>query len=472
MRSLTDNRLRLVAAVALWSFAAGAASALEAGRAPNILVIWGNDVGIADIGAYADTDATPNIDRIAAGGALFTQAYAPQSGTAGRAAFLLGQNAFRTGLLTVGEPRSGHGIPDWAPSVADILGERGYVAGHFGLADVGSRDVHLPTNHGFDTFYGLVHEPALRNHPKARGIVRARADGWIEDTGPLDDDRVQTADDEFVDASIGFIERAAGDGTPFFAWLNTIQSPDEGPLAAHDEDVGRLLDRLEALGIADDTIVIYATDSAAGAGPAEGGVPDEAMRAPLLVRWPGVIEPATRVDDMIVHEDWLPTLASAAGAADIVARLGRGHRIDGRRYKVHIDGHDFLPRLAGERVPAPRDYVLFFDADGSLDGVRWTGARAHFRFLDTSFAGHVRSVRSHPVVTDLDGAALSRAADGGPTPGESTVVALNAFVESLSDYPSQENIGGGKDEATKRLFRSHAALESRVSAAQETRPRW
>lgn len=474
MRTLIHNGFRFVGVAMLWSVAAGAASALETARTPNMLVIWGNDVGVADIGAYADSNATPNIDRIAAGGALFTQAYAPSGGTAGRTAFLLGQNAFRTGLLAVGEPRSAHGIPDWAPSIADVLGERGYVAGHFGLADVGSRDVHLPTNHGFDSFYGLVHDPALRNHPRARGIVRSRADGWIEDTGPLDRERTETADDEFVDASIEFIERAAADGTPFFAWLNTIKAADGADgasLARHDEHVGRLLDKLEALGIADDTLVIYATDSAAGDGPAAGAALDEAFRAPLLVRWPGVIEPGTRIDDLIVHEDWLPTLASAAGAGEIVARLGKGYRIEGRRYKVHIDGHDFVPRLAGERVSPPRDYVFFIATDGTLDGVRWAGARAHFEFLDTSFAGRARTVRANPVITDLDGGALPQPAAGGRSLAESTVAALAAFVETLSAYPSQENIGTGGGE-TDRLLRSHALLEERVDAARETRPRW
>ncbi len=472
MHALLKKWSLVLGAAVACSAATGDALALE--RGPNMLVIWGKNVGVAEIGAYADTEATPNIDRIARDGALFTQAYAPPTGTAGRAAFLLGQNAFRTGLLSVGAPRSAHGLPDWAPSIADVLGERGYVTGQFGLSDTGSRDVHLPTNHGFDRFFGLTHDPTLVDHPAARGIVRARADGWIEDTGPLDRARRETADDEFVAAGIEFIETAVADGKPFFAWLNTIQSADDAgeaaALTAHDEDVGRVLDRLEALGIAGNTIVIYATDSAANALPADGVSPDQALRTPLLVRWPGVIEPGTRVDDLIVPEDWLPTLAAAAGAQEIVARLGKGYRIDGRRYKVHIDGHDFMPRLAGDRVPPPRDYVLFFGADGSLSGVRWAAARAHFEFLDTPFAGRQRGVRSHPVVTDLHGRTLSRPAAGGQALADSTVTALTAFVDTLSDYPSQENINGSDDAET--LLRSHTLLESRVAEAQDTRPRW
>jgi len=280
--------------------AAGAAAAQDDATAqrPNILVIWGDDIGVHNVSAYNHGIMgyqTPNIDRIAAEGAMFTDAYAQQSCTAGRASFILGQHPFRTGLLTIGMPGSDHGIPDWSPTIADALKDQGYRTGQFGKNHLGDRDEHLPTNHGFDEFFGnLYHlnaeeepesyyypqDPEFRERFGPRGVIRASADGEIEDTGPLTRNRMETVDEEFLTSALDFIDRSVEAGEPFFVWFNAsrmhvwthLKPESQGVtgiglypdgMVEHDGHVGQLLDKLDEHGIADNTIVMYSTDNGA-----------------------------------------------------------------------------------------------------------------------------------------------------------------------------------------------------------------
>ena len=340
---------------------------------PNILVIWGDDVGVHNISAYNHGIMgyrTPNIDRIAKEGAMFTDAYAQQSCTAGRSSFILGQHPFRTGLLTIGMPGSDHGIPDWAPTIGDLLKEQGYSTAQFGKNHLGDRDKHLPTNHGFDEFFGnLYHlnaeeEPETYYYPKdpefhkkfgPRGVIKSSADGKIEDTGPLTRERMETADEEFAAAGLDFIERNAKAKKPFFCWMSTtrmhvwtrLKKESQGKtgiglypdgMAEHDGHIGVFLDKLDELGIADNTIVVYSTDNGAekfswpdgGISPFHGekGTTFEGgFRVPQVIRWPGVIKPGTIYNDIISHEDWLPTFLAAAGVPDVVEKCKKGlHR--------------------------------------------------------------------------------------------------------------------------------------------------
>jgi arylsulfatase A-like enzyme len=343
---------------------------------PNILVIWGDDVGVHNISAYNHGIMgyqTPNIDRIAREGALFTDAYAQQSCTAGRASFITGQHPFRTGLLTIGMPGSPHGIPDWTPTIADLLKEEGYATAQFGKNHLGDQDNHLPTNHGFDEFYGnLYHlnaeeepetyyypqDPEFRERYGPRGVIRSSADGAIEDTGPMTRQRMETADEEFLAAGLDFMERSVEQDTPFFMWFNTTRMhvwtrlkpeaqgrtgiglyPDG--MVEHDDHVGMLLDKLEELGVDENTIVIYSTDNGAekvswpdgGITPfhgEKGTTWEGGFRVPKLVRWPGTIEPGTVINDIISQEDWMPTLLAAAGEPDVVEEA-QG-RLPGQRH--------------------------------------------------------------------------------------------------------------------------------------------
>ena len=417
------------------------------GQKPNILVIWGDDVGVHNISAYNHGVMgyeTPNIDRIAEEGALFTDAYAQQSCTAGRASFILGQHPFRTGLLTIGMPGSDHGIPDWAPTIADLVKDQGYMTGQFGKNHLGDQDKHLPTNHGFDEFFGnLYHlnaeeEPETYYYPKdpefakqygPRGVIKSSADGKIEDTGPMTKKRMETADEEFLASGLDFIDRAHKADKPFFVWMSTtrmhvwtrLKEESEGRtgiglypdgMAEHDDHVGMLLAKLDELGIADNTIVIYSTDNGAetvswpdgGITPFKGekGTTWEGgFRVPLVVRWPGVIEPGTKNNDIISHEDWMPTLMAAIGDPNIVEKLKSGHRANGKRWKVHLDGYNFLPRFKGEVDEGPRNQIFYFDQSGSLNAVRWDDWKIHFAILEGNITDAQRIETSWPIVINL-----------------------------------------------------------------------
>ena len=371
------------------------ASPAAAQEKPNILVIWGDDVGVMNISAYHHGlmgGSTPNIDRIANEGAIFTDAYAQQSCTAGRASFILGQHPFRTGLLTIGMPGAEQGIMDKDPTIAELLKPHGYVSGQFGKNHLGDRDEHLPTNHGFDEFFGnLYHlnaeeEPESEFYPKdpqfkerfgPRGVLHTYADGRIEDTGPLTRKRMETVDDEFLGAAVDFIERAHNNGQPFFVWHNSTRMhvwthlpPEyEGKsgygmyadgMMQLDDDVGVLLDKLEELGILDNTIVVFSTDNGAekftwpdgGTTPfrgEKGTTWEGGFRVPQMVRWPGVVEPGTVINDIFSHEDWMPTLLAAAGEPGIKEKLLNGYEAAGKTFRVHLDGYDQTELLKGAK---------------------------------------------------------------------------------------------------------------------------
>jgi arylsulfatase len=402
-------------------FLCGAASAQDK---PNIVVIWGDDIGWYNISAYnlgVMGYETPNIDRIAREGAIFTDWYGQQSCTAGRAAFLTGQSPIRTGLLKVGLPGAKEGIMEEDPTVAGLLKEYGYMTAQYGKNHLGDLDEHLPTNHGFDEFLGnLYHlnaeeEPENPDYPSnpefkkkfgPRGVIRATAGGDIEDTGPLTRKRMETIDEEVTEGALDFIDRAHDSGKPFFLWWNStrmhiwthLKPESEGVtglgvypdgMVEHDAMVGEILAKLDELGIADNTIVMYSTDNGAEVmtWPDGGTTPfagekntqwEGGYRVPTLIRWPGVIEPGTRINNIGSHEDMLPTLLAAAGTDDIKERLSDGGvRAIGRRYKVHIDGYNLLPALKGEEE-WPRKEFLYWTDDGNLAALRYNQWKVHF----------------------------------------------------------------------------------------------
>lgn len=417
------------------------------GQKPNILVIWGDDIGVHNISAYNHGIMgyqTPNIDRIASEGALFTDAYAQQSCTAGRASFILGQHPFRTGLLTIGMPGSPHGIPDWSPTIADMMKDHGYATAQFGKNHLGDQDEHLPTNHGFDEFFGnLYHlnaeeEPESYYYPKnpefrekfgPRGVIRASADGEIEDTGPLTRKRMETVDEEFLSGALDFMDRSVQQNEPFFLWFNAsrmhvwthLKEESKGVtgiglypdgMVEHDGHVGQLLDKLDELGIADNTIVMYSTDNGAEtvSWPDGGTTPfhgekgttwEGGFRIPLLVRWPGTIEPGSKMNGIISHEDWFPTFAAAVGEPDIVEKVKEGHSMNGKEWKVHLDGYNQLPYLSGETEDSAREEIFYFDQGGNLNAVRVQDWKIHFAILTGNITSAVREIPAWPKVVHL-----------------------------------------------------------------------
>jgi arylsulfatase len=388
---------------------------------PNILIIWGDDIGWFNVSAYNHGIMgyrTPNIDRIAREGALFTDWYGQQSCTAGRAAFITGQSPIRTGLTKVGLPGADLGLQAEDPTIADILKSLGYVTGQFGKNHLGDRDEFLPTAHGFDEFFGnLYHlnaeeEPEHPDYPKdpnfrkkfgPRGVLRCSAtpDGKqkIEDTGPLTRKRMETVDQEFLDASLKFIDKAAKDKKPFFCWWNStrmhifthLKKESEGVtglgvypdgMVEHDGHVGKLLNKLDELGIADNTLVMYSTDNGAEvmSWPDGGSTPfrgekdtnyEGGWRVPCAIRWPGMIKPGTTSNEIFSHTDMLPTLAAAAGEPDIVGKLKTGHKAGSKTFKVQIDGYNLLPFLKGEVKENPRKAFLYWSDDGDLMALRY-----------------------------------------------------------------------------------------------------
>ncbi|MDE1993585.1 MAG: arylsulfatase [Rhizobiaceae bacterium] len=387
---------------------------------PNILVIFGDDIGQSNISAYSFGVMgykTPNIDRIAKEGMMFTDYYAENSCTAGRSTFITGQVCLRTGLCKVGIPGAPVGLQPRDITIAQALKPLGYATGQFGKNHLGDRDEFLPTNHGFDEFYGnLYHldaeeEPERPYYPKddtdwvkanaPRGVLRASADGKIEDTGPLTTKRMETVDDETTGAAIDFMQRKVKEGKPFFTWMNTTrmhafthvrdsmkgQSGMPGNeyadgMVEHDGDVGKLLKTLDDLGIADNTIVVYTTDN----GPNQFSWPDAAttpfrsekdtnwegaFRVPALVRWPGHIKAGEVTNEMMSGLDWFPTLLAAAGDPDIKDELLKGKTINGNQFKVHLDGFNQLPLLTGTDAKSARDEFFYFNDDGQLVAVRF-----------------------------------------------------------------------------------------------------
>jgi len=470
-----------------------AAQMTASGRKPNILVMWGDDIGVHNISAYSQGIMgykTPNIDRIAKEGALFTDAYGQQSCTAGRASFILGQEPFRTGLLTIGMPGSDHGIPDWTPTIADLLKAQGYTTGQFGKNHLGDRDKHLPTNHGFDEFYGnLYHlnaeeepegyyypkDPEFRKKYGPRGVIHSFADGRIEDTGPLSRARMPTIDEEITAAAKKFIDAAVKQNKPFFVWYNTtrmhvwthLKKESDGVtgiglypdgMVEHDKMIGGMLKQLDDLGIADNTIVMYSTDNGSevvswpdgGTTPFKGekGTTWEGgFRIPLLVRWPGVIKPGTVYNDIIALIDWMPTLVAAAGEPNVVDKLTKGYQANGKTFKIHADGYNFLPYFKGEVPKGPRDTIYYFSQGGEMNAVRWNDWKIHFATTDGNIATGVRSAPGWPVIVNLRADPYERA------PGESGMYIrwyadllwlfvpvqekLKGFFATYGEYPNQ-----------------------------------
>ncbi len=391
---------------------------------PNILVIWGDDIGQFNISAYNRGMMgyrTPNIDRIAAEGALFTDWYGQQSCTAGRAAFITGQSPIRTGLTKVGLPGAPEGMKIEDPTIAGLLKPLGYMTGQFGKNHLGDRDEMLPTNNGFDEFFGnLYHlnaeeEPENVDYPKdeefrknfgPRGVIKSSADGSIEDTGPLTKKRMETVDEEVTAAALDFIDRAHEQGKPFFVWWNStrmhifthLKEESKGKtgygvyadgMVEHDGMVGQLLDKLDELGIADNTIVMYSTDNGAETFTwPDGGTTmfkgekntqwEGGFRVPTVIRWPGTIQPGTVINDMLAHEDMLPTLLAAAGEPDIKEKLlNGGVQAIGREYKVHLDGYDIAPLLKGEGENPRKEFIYWTD-DGSIAALRYNDWKVTF----------------------------------------------------------------------------------------------
>jgi arylsulfatase len=392
-------------------------SSVFAADKPNILVVWGDDIGQSNISHYTHGMMgyqTPNIDRIAQEGMTFTDYYGEQSCTAGRSSFITGQSVFRTGLSKVGLPGAKEGMQVEDPTIAGLLKNHGYATGQFGKNHLGDRDEMLPTNHGFDEFLGnLYHlnaeeEPENEDYPKnpeflkkfgPRGVIHSTAGGAIEDTGPLTKKRMETIDDETSDAAIDFIEKQHKAGKPWFVWwsgtrmhfrthvkkeLRGISGQDEyaDGMVEHDMHIGKFLALLDKLGIADNTIVFYSTDN----GPHMNTWPDAAMtpfrgekntnweggwRVPAMVRWPGHIKAGTWSNEIMHHMDWLPTFLAAAGEPDIKEKLLTGLNAIERNYKVHLDGYDFLPYLTGQAKKGPRKEIFYFSDDGDLTALRY-----------------------------------------------------------------------------------------------------
>ena len=395
---------------------------------PNILIIWGDDIGWFNVSAYNHGIMgyrTPNIDRIAREGAMFTDWYGQQSCTAGRAAFITGQSPIRTGLTKVGLPGAKLGLQPEDPTIADLLKPLGYATGQFGKNHLGDRDEFLPTVHGFDEFFGnLYHlnaeeEPENPDYPEnpefkkrfgPRGVLRSRAqpDGTqvIEDTGPLTRKRMETIDDEITAGALDFIERQHKDGKPFFCWWNStrmhvfthLRKESEGKtglgvypdgMVEHDGHVGQLLAKLDELGIADNTIVMYSTDNGAEelSWPDGGTTPfrgekdtnwEGGWRVPCAIRWPGVIKPGTVSNDVLSHQDVLPTLLAAAGEPDIVEKVKKGHQAGAKTFKVHLDGYNLLPFLSGGAKENPRPGFLYWSDEGDLMALRYGDWKVHF----------------------------------------------------------------------------------------------
>jgi arylsulfatase len=410
-------------------------SAPTTGKPPNIVIIWGDDIGLTDVSAYSQGlmgFRTPNIDRIAREGVLFTDYYGEQSCTAGRASFITGQSGLRTGLTKVGLPGATVGLQKEDPTIAELLKRLGYATGQFGKNHLGDRNEFLPTVHGFDEFYGnLYHlnaeeEPELPDYPKnpafraqfgPRGVMDCKASEIddttvdprfgkvgkqvIKDTGPLTKERMVTIDDDITNRAVDFMQRQQKAGKPFFLWVNTThmhfrthtkpesigqsgrwESPYHDTMIDHDKNVGAILKALDDLGISDNTFVMYSTDN----GPHMNSWPDGAMtpfrsekntnwegayRIPAMFRWPGKIKPGQVSNDIVAHLDMLPTLLAVAGDTEVKDKLLTGYKVGDITYKVHLDGDNLVPYLTGQAPKSPRESFFYVNDDQQLTGLRY-----------------------------------------------------------------------------------------------------
>lgn len=505
---------------------APAAPAGSAGRKPNIVVIFGDDIGIPQISAYTMGMMgyrTPNIDRIAQEGAIFTDSYGQQSCTAGRASFILGQEPFRTGLLTIGMPGDPHGIQDWMPTIADVMKTQGYATGQFGKNHLGDRDEHLPTRHGFDEFFGnLYHlnaeeEPEGYFYPKdpdfkrkfgPRGVIKSSADGKIEDTGPLNTKRMETVDEEFLAGAKDFVDRQVKANRPFFLWFNStrmhvfthLKKESMGKtgkgihadgMVEHDGMVGELLKQLDDLRIADNTIVVYTTDNGAELAlwpdgamtpfkSEKGTTWEGGMRIPMMVRWPGVIKPGTQYNDTISLIDWFPTLCAAAGAGDIKEKMKAGFTAGTKTFKVHLDGFDFGPYFRGDVKTGPRDALMYFDQGGNLNAIRWNDWKLSFAQAKGNIATGTREVTAWAMITNLRMDPYERGLEEGG--GAMTFLAQNMwllvpiqgkikeFFSDFDQYPYQSGSSLNAGGINYGLLNQQAAMK-RLKELEALRPR-
>jgi len=435
-------------------------------KKPNILVIMADDIGIWNISAYHRGmmgGRTPNIDRIAREGALFTDYYSQQSCTAGRASFITGQHPFRTGLLKVGMPGAKQGLQHSDPTIAELLKPHGYATAQIGKNHLGDRNEYLPTLHGFDEFYGnLYHlnaeeEPEDPDYPKApeypnfrnnfgpRGLLDCKATNeddptedqrfgrvgkqTIKDTGSLTRKRMETAEEELLARSLDFMDRTVKAGKPFFLWHNTTRMHAFTRLSSRwenksghglyadgmmelDHVVGELLKKLDDLGIADNTIVLFTSDNGAEvmSWPDGGNTPfkgekgttwEGGMRVPGLVRWPGVIKPGTIFNEVISQEDWLPTFLAAAGDPKVKENLKQGIKVGDKTFKNHLDGYNFLPFFKGEEAKSPRREIFYFDDNASLNAIRVNDWKIHFKIMEGNLAEATLKPLNMPQVINL-----------------------------------------------------------------------
>jgi len=456
---MINGVLRLLAAMTMCLVVCSAARAQDK---PNILIIWGDDIGVDNISAYHRGmmgGRTPNIDRLAKEGVMFTDYYAQQSCTAGRACFIMGQNPFRTGLLTIGMPGAKQGIQAKDPTIAELLKPMGYATAQIGKNHLGDRNEYLPTVHGFDYFYGnLYHlnaeeEPEDPDYPKdpkfrerfgPRGVLECYATDkddetvdprWgkvgkqtIKDTGPLTRERMLTVEEDLLQKSLDFIEKCHNEGKPFFLWHNStrnhvwIHLSDEWEgktghgiyadgMAELDYVVGKLLDKLDELGIADNTIVQFSTDNGAevftwpegGTTPFKGekGLTWEGgFRVPCMARWPGKFPAGTVVNDIFSHQDWLPTLLAAVGEPNVKEKLLKGYQAGKKTFKAHIDGYNQMDLLTG-KGPGKRNEIFYFDAGGNLNALRYRDWKIVFAEVDGDITTAYRKSPSWPKIINL-----------------------------------------------------------------------
>ncbi|WDE99315.1 arylsulfatase [Lentisphaera profundi] len=413
--SLNSKVQKLILGTSLLAMASAGFATTDKSR-PNILAIWGDDIGPYNISAYnrgVMGYKTPNIDRIADGGILFTDSYGDQSCTAGRASFITGQHPIRTGLTKVGLPGAKEGLSEKDPTIAELLKPLGYLSGQFGKNHLGDGDEHLPTNHGFDEFFGnLYHlnaeeEPEHPDYPKnpefrkrfgPRGAIHSFADGKVSDTGPVTKKRMETIDEEFLAAGLNFIDKAHDQKKPFFLWFNStrmhvwtrLKAESEGVtgqglyadgMVEHDGHVGQLLDKIDDLGITENTIIMYTTDNGAELALwPDGGYTafrgekntnwEGGYRIPMMVKWAGKIKPRQVSNEIISLQDWLPTILAVAGDSNIKASLKKGKKVGSTEFKVHLDGYNFLPHFLDTSKAGPRKEFIYASDTGDIVGIR------------------------------------------------------------------------------------------------------
>jgi len=480
-----------------------AAEAQASGKKPNICIIWGDDVGQSNISAYSHGVMgykTPNIDRVAKEGMMFTDYYAEQSCTAGRASFITGQHGLRTGLTKVGLPGATLGLRKEDPTIAELIKPLGYATGHFGKNHLGDRNEFLPTVHGFDEFYGSLYhlnaseEPELPDYPKdpaflakygPRGVLDCKATEQddatvdprfgkvgkqtIRDTGPLTKKRMETIDDDIADRASDFIKRQAKADKPFFVWVNFthmhlrthVKPESKGQsgrwmgeyadgMIDHDKNVGTVLKALDDAGIADNTFVMWSTDN----GPHMNSWPDGGMtpfrsekdtnwegayRVPCMVRWPGKIKPGTISNQLVAHHDWFPTILAMAGDTEVIEKLLKGQKVGDMTYKVHLDGFNLVPYLTGEVEKSPRVSFLYCNDDQQLTALRYDNWK--IVFMEQRVQGTLR-LWAEPFVT----LRLPKMYNLRLDPYERADVTSNTYYDWLIDHvyllvPAQDFVG-------------------------------